>query len=376
MSKATELQALLRFLSQDAKIPLATAIGKVKELQNAGLATLENISKSDQKTIQNIFPDDKASKQVLNAAKRISKKRAAGDSGPASPVKKQKRSIYEEPPTPAQIEQSLVLPDAIKDEGQILSIIIFTNRAPLVLAFAVTLLKYTMPEQPISSRLSLAQAVVSINSRSKAVSLGLEAGKSAEEEGWGEGQPTVKVMGREIKTMKRWGYEWKTKDSKEETKSLDASEDSSQAETLKDDNNAPSLWGIDLDALKKTNSNGGTAAQSKASNSLPIYTPQSARAYLLRSFDSSAGLSSNDYSPKKKPSNATIAERKERNLALLLGALELLFESWAPHIDKTQLDSRTWSWYVRVRPEVESGVAGWGGKGDVKLVDILALRRT
>jgi hypothetical protein len=28
-----------------------------------------------------------------------------------------------------------------------------------------------------------------------------------------------------------------------------------------------------------------------------------------------------------------------------------------------------------VRPEVESGVAGWGGKGKVKLVDILNLRR-
>lgn len=63
-----------------------------------------------------------------------------------------------------------------------------------------------MPEQPVSSRLSLAQALVSINSRSKAVSLGIENGQSAEQEGWGEGQPVVKVLGREIRVLKRWDY--------------------------------------------------------------------------------------------------------------------------------------------------------------------------
>jgi hypothetical protein len=35
---AVQLQALLRFLSQDAKIPLASAMGKVRELQKAKLA--------------------------------------------------------------------------------------------------------------------------------------------------------------------------------------------------------------------------------------------------------------------------------------------------------------------------------------------------
>lgn len=34
---AAQLQALLRFLSQDAKVPLASAMGKIKELQEAGL---------------------------------------------------------------------------------------------------------------------------------------------------------------------------------------------------------------------------------------------------------------------------------------------------------------------------------------------------
>lgn len=34
---AAQLQALLRFLSQDAKVPLASAMGKIKDLQAAGL---------------------------------------------------------------------------------------------------------------------------------------------------------------------------------------------------------------------------------------------------------------------------------------------------------------------------------------------------
>jgi hypothetical protein len=39
MTSAQELQALLRFLSQDAKIPLAQAMGKIKDLQGANLVT-------------------------------------------------------------------------------------------------------------------------------------------------------------------------------------------------------------------------------------------------------------------------------------------------------------------------------------------------
>jgi hypothetical protein len=77
-----------------------------------------------------------------------------------------------------------------------------------MLAFAVVLIKYTKPCQPISSRLSLAQAVTSMNSKSKAINIGLEGGKAAEEEGWGGGQPLVRVMGRDVRVMKRWGYEW------------------------------------------------------------------------------------------------------------------------------------------------------------------------
>lgn len=37
IAMASQIQALLRFLSQDAKVPLASAMGKVKELQKEGL---------------------------------------------------------------------------------------------------------------------------------------------------------------------------------------------------------------------------------------------------------------------------------------------------------------------------------------------------
>jgi hypothetical protein len=39
MTSAQDLQSLLRFLSQDAKVPLAQALAKVKELQAAKLNT-------------------------------------------------------------------------------------------------------------------------------------------------------------------------------------------------------------------------------------------------------------------------------------------------------------------------------------------------
>jgi hypothetical protein len=36
---SAQIQTLLRFLSQDAKVPLATAMGKILELQKANLIT-------------------------------------------------------------------------------------------------------------------------------------------------------------------------------------------------------------------------------------------------------------------------------------------------------------------------------------------------
>lgn len=265
-------------------------------------------------------------------------------------------------------EESLRLPEPILDEDVIYKTELFTNRAPLVLAFAVILLKYTMPEQPLSSRLSLSQAVVSLNSRSKAVSIGLESGKSAEEEGFGEGQPTVKVMGREVRVMRRWGYEWRPAVAKSEPADSQATIESNPT-VGPESQEESALWGLDLEALKMLN---GPQLRGASGSTMPIHTAQSARAYLLKSFDASG-------SPLKlggkKQTVAELNAQRERNLGLLLGALESLFESWKSILGRDELDKRAWSWYVKVRPEVASGQAGWGGKNTLRLSDILALRR-
>jgi hypothetical protein len=315
-------------------------------------------------SIKAVFEDEKVAKQILNAAKRVSKKRGPANETQAAPVKRARPS-YGEPLSPAQLEDSLALPEPCKDVEQLSKVTLYTNRAPLVLAFAVVLLKYTMPQQPLSSRLSLAQAVVSVNSRTKAVSLGLESGKSAEEEGWGQGQPIVNIMGRDIRVMKRWGYDWETKEDDGATQETITAESKGVSD--------PALWGVDLEKLKQSNGPVTAGARNTATPQLPIYTAQSARAYLLKSFDTPKSDGGEIPSPTKK--GAVIASEKERNLGLLLGALELLFDSWSTTLNKEDINKRAWGWYVRVRPDVESGVAGWGGKGTVKLADILDLRR-
>jgi hypothetical protein len=396
------------------------------------------------------------------------------------------------------------LPEFVKDEERLKESVIYTNRAPLVLAFVVALLGYTMPEQPLSSKLSLGQAVVSLNSRSRAVSLGLEKGKGAEEEGWGQGQPKVKVMGREVTVLKRSGYKWKEdiEKKKEEAgeessqgtvmaqSSLEASNTAGMAgwmvsasvtskkstfvarsitvtspsearselqkliasnpelrdashnitawrvsgdhavtEDSNDDGESgggrhllsllqadnivnvllvvtrwyggimlgpdrwrimshvsrdtllqrlrvagivgqEALWGLDLEAMRSANA----PITGVTSVGMPIHKPESARTYILKAFGSPP-LSAADATSKKKKSGAALDREREKNLGLLLGALDLLFSSWADHISREELDRRAWSWYVQVRPQVESGVAGWGGKGQIKLADILDLRR-
>jgi hypothetical protein len=401
----------------------------------------------------------------------------------------------------------LELPAPSADEEAISKTTVYTNRAPLVLAFAVQLLKYTMPEQPLSSRLSLAQAVVSANSRSRAYNLGIEKNRSAEMEGWGAGQPKVRVLGREVHVLKRSGYDWRSKEetptsgeeqddlaqvkgendpvgvqgishSSPETKipinpfTTQATWTVSQPVTLKkstfiarstpitsaaqakrhlvqllasnaslrdashnisafrvagpggiveesnDDGESgggshvlqlmqqlgvtgtlvvvtrwyggimlgtdrwklmsqvcreslaqrlrvvgtlgsDALWGLDVEGMREGKGVGG----------MPVHKPEGARAYIMKAFASAEGGSAG----KKK--GVALEREKEMNLGLVLGALDLLFASWVEHISRDELDRRAWGWYVQVRPEVESGAAGWGGKGEVKLLDILSLRR-
>ena len=448
--------------------------------------------------------------------------------------------------TPQELERSLELPLCM-DEERISKTVIETNRAPLVLAFAVELLRYTMPEQPLSSRLSLAQAVVSANSRSKAVSIGLEKGPSADEEGWAEGQPRVTIMGRTIAVLKRGGYQWqgeetvgeegqtgeqtgqgegeqaKTQESQAETETqassatlaheptpskptwsvsqpislkdstfiaravhmTDPSQRRALLQSLLEDNpklktathnawayrvrppegspnqrireesfddgetgcgdlmlrvmreagavdtlvvltrwfggtllgpdrwrlmrncvagalserlrvtgagvtlGGEALWGLDLETARAKATVGGYGSGTRQHTvtrvvGMPIHQPESARRYLLRSFASAPAEetsgegsdASATQSPKKaKTTLKEIEEEKEQNLGLLLGALRIVFDSWADHLSAAELDKRAWGWYVAVRPAVESGQAGWSAKGLVRLRDILALRR-
>lgn len=311
----------------------------------------------------------------------MSKKRTAGDVSSISPTKRRKPAIVNELPNPAAIEASLQLPCSNVEERDLVSVVLHTNRAPLVLAFAVTLLKYTMPSQPLSSRLSLAQAVVSVNSKSKAISLGIEKGNTAEDDGWGQGQPKVRIMGREIKVMKRWGYNPSEAKAEEADVKAENRVDDSQSTVVGDletvdhtIDDETALWGLDLEALRS--SNGPVLSKQDTTTKLPIYTPESARAYLLKSFATlPISVMAQTPSPRKKPSAAALAVEKERNLGLLLQSLDLLYASWAHVLSTTELDRRAWSWYVAVRPEIQDGVAGWGAKGDVRLEKILEMRR-
>lgn len=380
MTTKNEIQALLRFLSQDARVPLPTAMSKIKELQSAKLTSSDSLAKSSITSIQAIFTDEKLAKQVLSAAKRVTKKRGreGGEASSESPAKLKKTISTGDAATPAAIENSLALPESNADEEELAKTILHTNRAPLVLAFATKLLEFTMPSQPLSSRLSLAQAVVSVNARTKALSLGIEKGTSAEDDGWGQGQPKVRVMGRDIRVMKRWRYEWKGK-SEEEAGSMKAeiSNIVDSQKTLKQEgetDDEPALWGLDLEALRSSNGPLVSGAQGASGSGLPVYTAQSARAYLLKSF-ASVPSPTDETLPLKKKSAAVLKTEKEGNLSLVLQALDLVMKSWALVLSREELDKRAWAWYVAVRPEVENGVAGWGGRGEVKISQILNLRR-
>lgn len=333
---------------------------------------------------------------VLNASKRLSKKRAAGDDTPATPTKRRRNSAdLPITQTPAELEASLQLPSSQLSPEELGQVILTTNRAPLLLAFAYAALEYTMPGQPVSSKLSLAQAVVSAGSRAKAVSIGLaKRGEGAEDQGWGDGQPVVKVLGREVRVLRRWGYEWK------EAAQVKQEETAEDSDTTHDDKSAaveseePALWAIDLEKLKQLNGplTFATIEHTGGETSgLPVYSAQSAQSYVLRAFETYTAPSEDDgvhgveanegkektdlRSKKGKKTGAAVAHEKSENLGKLLQTLHMLFGSWAGQLSKGELDQRAWSWYVRVRPEVEQGVSGWGAKGQVKLQEILDLRR-
>ena len=391
---ALEVQDLIRFLTKEAKIPLAAALPAVGKLRKANLNTIVNISESSAESITAIFTDEKTSKQVLSAAKRISnpKKRPNPDKSNGSSPSKRIKSLNDNPHDNGwDFESNLALPTSSLSIEELTKIQVSTNRAPLVLAFAVSLLRYTRPEQPLSSRLSLAQAVVSLNSQSKAKSIGLTTEKTAEDEGWAQGQPVLTVLGRSIPVMRRAVPVASSVVSGSDDKGTDQALGELQREIS---HNA--FWGLDLEALRHSNdilpvARRGLPGSSLAS-SLPIHKPEAARSYLLRSFsvigsDDKNSTETNQQStePTRPPKSrlAPSAKSKEEALGTLLQALDILFSSWtttnsssSSTMTLSELDKKAWSWYVHVRPDVAQGQAGWGQKGVVKLSDVLKFRKT
>ncbi|KAK7742370.1 hypothetical protein SLS53_004515 [Cytospora paraplurivora] len=541
MATQQDLQELLR-LQTARKMPMKDAMAQIRALQTVNLRSIQQIVDAPLKTVESAIKDPKAARSLQNACKahlkrmQTSPSMSSGGKRSAAPAVREqsKRAKYSSDDglmlgptemTPQQLEASLSLPIET-DEERIAQTAVHTNRAPLVLAFAVELLRYTMPEQPPSSRLSLAQAVVSANSRSKAVGIGLDKGPSADEEGWAEGQPRIKVMGREVAVLKRGGYEWRGEEVEERTEDV-LSEDVSgpnstasatalkveeptqgatiaasassawstspsvslrksifiaRATTITDPSSRPNLlkalfdarpelrtashnvwayrirahessissqareasyddgetgagdlllrilretntvdtlvvmtrwyggimlgpdrwrlmrnvvtsalserlrrtgvevslggeavWGLDLEAMRSKSKAGSAAV-----GGMVIHRPEAARSYLLRSFASAPAAEGDGdtatTAAKKKTVKAQDAE-KEENLGLLLGALRLLFDSWADFLTTDELDRRAWSWYSAARPEVDYGPSGWGAKGVLRLKTILDLRR-
>ncbi|KHO01701.1 Ribosomal protein S5 domain 2-type fold protein [Metarhizium album ARSEF 1941] len=493
MSGHGDLQELLRMFTS-RKVPMMAAMGHIKALQSKNLRSIEKIAEAPLSAVEAAIADAKLAKSFHAACKTHGKraiKHAAEE--PAAPPSKRpklephKRDLDYGSMSAEELENSLSLP-LVEDEETIRKTTLVTNRAPLVLAFAVELLRFTMPEQPPSSRLSLSQGVLSANSRSKAISIGIEKAPPGGEEQVPQGQPKVKVLGREIPVLKRGGYTWKSDqqgDASGPTEGPSTQEwtpgehktwvvsqkltsrastfvahvaslsspslraglmnglmrDKPELETAThnawalrlsygssplvqeasfDDGESgcgkfmlqimreadvtntlvvltrwyggimlgpdrwrlmrqcitdalssrrrkstlagEALWGLDAENKKPSVSTVG----------MPIHRPEGARNYLLRSFGSAAVDGGGS---ETKKTLAAVNEERQENLGRLLGALRLLYRSWAGVLGKDELDRRAWSWYLSVRPDVEAGPSGWGAKGHLDLGKILDLRR-
>ena len=350
-----QVQELLRFLTKDARLPLSEAMPKVHPLRKLSLETPEAIAKAQSADLKVIFPDEKILKQVVTAAKRASNpnKRAT--------AKKVSRSQNRDGESAADTEAELALPVTNKTEEELRDVLIESNRAPVFLAFAVMLAKYTIPEQPLSSRLSIAQAVVSAGAQSKAKYIGITTSPTAEEDGWAQGQPKIRLMGRDVAVMRRH-IPQPTSDG-----SLTA-EVTQRSQTTHD-----AFWGIDLDALRKSNGPLIPGARD-GKGGPPVHTAQSARQYLLKSMQA-IGASSIPSTGKKRTAAEMVAEKAEA-VAMVLKAIDIVCESWQDTLTTGELDRRAQSWYATVRPEVAQGQAGWGQRGTLRLSNILKLKRT
>ncbi|RMD39254.1 hypothetical protein DV735_g5874, partial [Chaetothyriales sp. CBS 134920] len=336
---------------------------KITALRKQDLATPARIAQAPHADLKIVFADEKVLQQVVNAAKRVSnpRKRPARAAGPVP-----RGRLGLDAASPGDDEPTLALPTLDRDEEALSHVSIETNRSPLFLAFAIAVLNYTHPEQPLSSRLSLAQAVVSAGAQSKAKHIGLASGPTAEEDGWAMGQPKTTLMGRQIAVMRR-----QTGAGPEPNIQPGSASDS-------DPSNHSALWGLDLEALRRSN---GPLLTGR-SGAPPVHSPQTARSYLLKSMDladrsdhSSSGTQQTKSPSSKKKTAAEVATRKEEVAAMVLKAIDIALASWKDTLSPEELDRRAQSWYAMVRPEVAPGKEGWGQRGIVHLQDILKLKK-
>ncbi|KAK6525771.1 hypothetical protein TWF281_010816 [Arthrobotrys megalospora] len=400
---STDVQSLLRFLTGPAKLPLRDAMGKAKPLLADGLSSPDAIAKAPLDKLQKIFTEEKTAKQVHSAAKRAiktssSKKRSASTQDDASssnnatektPISPLKRRRTNQTPSidtsdPQSWESGLDLPTPVRDEGLISITILTTNRAPLLLAFTIVSLTYTHPWLPASSRFSLAQGLLDLTASAKAKSIGITRPEDAKPDTVEEGYKKLRVLSKELPILRRWDISGASTTSFQTETSLQKQGQSQKADKPPSDDVKPtgmnpgtsasaagdlSSSSISPEAIASTSSTSHLypnepiywslspsllsqppAASKLNPSALPIHLPHTAHSYLIRSFS-------------------------QDKLPLLLGALHLLYESWVNILDPANLDRKSWNWYCTVRPAVEDGPEGWGGKGAVKLKDILSLRR-
>ncbi|KAL0934207.1 uncharacterized protein CTRU02_211006 [Colletotrichum truncatum] len=214
MASQNDLQELLRLITA-RKVPMMTAMSQVKALQGVNLRSIQQIADAQPDVIERALGNSKTAKSLQSSCKsylKLPNSKREGDSTSNNPSAKRLRTAqYADTSTEhksqsvKEQEGALALP-LVTDEDEIARASIYINRAPLMLAFGVELLRFTMPQQPLSSRLSLAQAVVSANSISKAAILGLDS-VLRDDISWNEGQPKVTVMGRSIAVLKRGDFD-------------------------------------------------------------------------------------------------------------------------------------------------------------------------
>ncbi|KAJ6256926.1 hypothetical protein Dda_7809 [Drechslerella dactyloides] len=405
---SADIQNLLRFLTGPAKIPLRDALAKAKPLLADGLSSPESIAKASLDKLRKTFPDEKLAKQVLSAAKRTTnassspskKKRSAADASSSNPnnpsasttsPSKRRRPNTSAPvidtANPQTWESGLDLPPPNRDTDLISATIITINRAPLLLAFAVVSLEYTHPWLPRSSRFSLAQGLLDATAASKAKYIGITRENDSGNDALEEGYKRIRVLGKEIPVLRRWDVELidpETSTHADDDVGSHESAGMNPAGTASDNSASAAIAPAIASAAPATapsgSSTSGTAATLSATatvtaasepiywalspkllaqppvasklnpSALPIHLPHAAHSYLTRSFP-------------------------DATLPLLLGALHIVYASWADSLDPAELDRRGWGWYARVRPAVDDGPEGWGGRGAVKLKDVLGLRK-